>query len=217
MRFHVQKDSRGWLLRYWNKNHVEAAYAVVGLRGVEANIEFPSDWHEHARTWINLGFGLFSICFSFPYKGKLVPDDGQCSGPRYGFAFHNDILWIYHGKSTSKPNDGSRTMFDMPWHWNFKEHEVLSDKETHDYLYWLKNGLMQERKAEIQAERWLWTRYWLPWKKERKCINIEFSDEVGERTGSWKGGCTGCSYDMKPNEIPLQALRRMERERRFDR
>jgi len=49
----------------------------------------------------------------------------------------------------------------------------------------------------------------------RRMINIEFSDEVGERTGSWKGGCTACGYDWLPGEEQETALRRMERECKF--
>lgn len=45
---------------------------------------------------------------------------------------------------------------------------------------------------------------------------VEFDDEVGERTGSWKGGCTGCSYEWERNETMLSALRRMEATRKFD-
>lgn len=30
-----------------------------------------------------------------------------------------------------------------------------------------------------------------------------------------KGGCTGCGYDIKPGETPLECLQRMERERKF--
>lgn len=48
-----------------------------------------------------------------------------------------------------------------------------------------------------------------------RSIDVEFNAEVGERTGSWKGGCIGCGYQMNPNETPLQALRRMEAERKF--
>jgi hypothetical protein len=44
---------------------------------------------------------------------------------------------------------------------------------------------------------------------------IEFNDEVGERTGSWKGGTLGCGYNLLPNETPLECLRRMEKERKF--
>jgi hypothetical protein len=49
----------------------------------------------------------------------------------------------------------------------------------------------------------------------QRTISVDFSDEVGERSGSWKGGCTGCAYEMKPDETPWQTLMRMERERKF--
>lgn len=46
-------------------------------------------------------------------------------------------------------------------------------------------------------------------------IDIRFSEEVGARRGSWKGGCVGCSYEMKPGETPRHTLSRMQAERRF--
>jgi hypothetical protein len=49
----------------------------------------------------------------------------------------------------------------------------------------------------------------------RTSIEVGFDDEVGERTGSWKGGTIGCGYDMLPDESAVQCLRRMERERKF--
>jgi hypothetical protein len=48
---------------------------------------------------------------------------------------------------------------------------------------------------------------------ERKVIDIEFNDEVGERSGSWKGGTIGCSYAMLPTDTIESCLRRMEKER----
>jgi hypothetical protein len=41
------------------------------------------------------------------------------------------------------------------------------------------------------------------------------SKECGERKGSWKGGTLGCSYELLPNETPLDCLKRMEKERKF--
>jgi hypothetical protein len=48
----------------------------------------------------------------------------------------------------------------------------------------------------------------------RTTIGVEFNDEVGERSGSWKGGTLGCGYEILPNETPLMCLRRMEKERK---
>lgn len=90
---------------------------------------------------------------------------------------------------------------------------------THDYTYKLENGTVQRRKATILEERWTRGRNILSrlgWpSRVHRVINVHFDDEVGERTGSWKGGTIGCGYNMLPDEKPLDTLRRMERERKF--
>lgn len=91
--------------------------------------------------------------------------------------------------------------------------------ETYPYHYLLRSGEKQDRIATIHVERRRWRLRWLRWtsrfQKEIHSIDVTFNEEVGERTGSWKGGVLGCGYDLKPGETPLQCLRRMEQERRF--
>lgn len=92
--------------------------------------------------------------------------------------------------------------------------------ETYDYTYTLKSGEVQRRKAAVYVDRMTWRALWwpiIPRQQVRTSINITFDGEVGEGTGSWKGGCTGCGYDMLHAETPLECLLRMERERKFDR
>lgn len=48
-------------------------------------------------------------------------------------------------------------------------------------------------------------------------IEVRFEKEVGNRKGSWKGGTIGCIYDILPGEDPIDTLKRMEKERSFDR
>lgn len=191
----------------------EVAYVVFGISGLQAEIEFPSDWHETARAWVRFGLGIGKVAFSFPWKWT-VPDDGQCSGPRYGFQFFGDLLWISYGKDHGRRGDPHIAIY-MPWSWRHREHKILTAPETHPYRYTLRSGEVQERTATIQVETRLWTRPWLPRKLFKKTIDVKFNDEVGERSGSWKGGCLGCGYDMNPGETPLDTLRRMERERVF--
>ena len=116
-------------------------------------------------------------------------------------------------------------------------------EEEYPYTYTLKNGNIQHRTATIKVEEREWRQRWLMWTKlfsnSRKTIDIKFgyagpinrkviiekvgnklidekqTGEVGEKTGSWKGGTTGCGYEMLPNETPLDTLRRMEKERKF--
>lgn len=91
--------------------------------------------------------------------------------------------------------------------------------EAHPYTYHLQSGEVQERVATISRRRHIMSRRGLSrlgWpKKILHSIDVDFNAEVGERSGSWKGGCTGCSYSIRPGETPLAALRRMERERKF--
>jgi hypothetical protein len=91
--------------------------------------------------------------------------------------------------------------------------------EQYPYRYVLRSGEVQERIATVKVEEREWRQHWLKWTRlfanVQRTISIDFSDEVGERSGSWKGGCTGCGYELRPNETPEQSLRRMEAERKF--
>lgn len=212
MKFKFERDNKKPMLQVFGKSG-EIAYAKFGISGLQAEIEFPSDWHEEVRAWVRLGFGFGKFCFSFPWY-KVVPDEYQCSGPTYGFQFYEDMLWIKYGKNRGKRDDPSTTIY-MPWHWKHKKTEILSEPETHEYIYTLESGKVQNRMATISSNRYTWTRWWIPFRRESRMINIEFDDEVGERAGSWKGGVIGCGYEMKRGETPLQTLRRMEAERKF--
>jgi hypothetical protein len=99
-----------------------------------------------------------------------------------------------------------------------RQHAEKANQKTYDYIYTLKNGTVQKRTAAVHVERMEWRARWWPIirrKQIRISIDVNFNEEVGEKSGSWKGGCVGCSYDMLPNETPEQCLRRMERERKF--
>jgi hypothetical protein len=151
-------------------------------------------------------------------------------GPRWGFSFGNEpdisLYWGHH-----------YWIFDWPWSWHtldYQKQMILNDEnswvsvfnydtipysEQYSYTYVLDNGTVQNRTATVSKRRHVltWSALrWLRWPKWiRESINIEFSDEVGERTGSWKGGCIECGYHLKKGETMEQSLRRMEQERKF--
>lgn len=128
---------------------------------------------------------------------------------------------------------GWRKSFDWPWDLHTLAYEmqlpdgswvdVFADREPlseeHPYTYVLGNGNVQERTATVSKRRHVLCRRafkslrWPRWNRES--IDVRFSGEVGERSGSWKGGCIGCAYDLRPGETMLDALRRMEAERKF--
>lgn len=213
MRVLTERDHSSFLIRLMTRRWNEVAYAKLGLSGLQAEIEFPSDWHEDRQGWLRIGLGLIRIAIAFPWPW-VVPDDYQCSGPRFGFMFFGDGLHLHWGKDHGRRDDPSKVVA-MPWAWRHREHRVLSEPESHPYTYVQSWGEVQQRTATIKAESRRWTRPWLPYARVSRYIDVEFDREVGERSGSWKGGCIGCSYDMLPGEQPLDALRRMERDRRF--
>ena len=127
----------------------------------------------------------------------------------------------------------------MPWDVRQVRHEVQrpdgswvpyvgawTDKEpdgrqlwTFDYRYTLNSGEVQERIATVYVERREYRQIWLKWcplfGRLRCAIEFSFDGEVGERTGSWKGGVIGSGENMLPGETVEQCFRRMERERKF--
>lgn len=127
-----------------------------------------------------------------------------------------------------------RKAFDWPWSWHTMAYEIQMPDggwrdvfyrggdpytEDHPYTYTLRSGEVQNRTATVSKRRHVLTYRafkglgWPRWIKES--IEVQFSDEVGERSGSWKGGTIGCGYDLKPGETMEQSLRRMEVERKF--
>lgn len=90
-------------------------------------------------------------------------------------------------------------------------------KETHPFTDKYDGTVLN---ATISVEEREWRPLWFMWTslfaKKRKTIAIEFDAEVGSKKGSWKGGTIGCSYELLPNETPLECLKRMEAERDFN-
>lgn len=89
-------------------------------------------------------------------------------------------------------------------------------KESHPYTDKSDGTIVT---ATISIEEKEWRPLWFQWTSlfafKRRMISIDFDSEVGSRKGSWKGGTIGCSYDMKEGESPLQALKRMEQDRKM--
>lgn len=240
MRFAVEKERYGYLIRVWDRQHSERAYMTLGWRPFAATVEFPSEWHERALAWAHLCLGLISFNFSIPWHA-VAPDHGQCSGPSYGFYFLDSDLVLLWGQDTGRSRDPKRSWYiPLPWAWTHVRHSYYwpDGRLHHDatkgewerpaetcmsfpYTYVRESGEVQHRTATVNGEEREWRLRWFPWlpwpRKVRRSINVNFNDEVGEGTGSWKGGVMGCGCDWHPGESLESALRRMERERRFGR
>jgi len=177
-----------------------------------------------------LGWGVLHV--KLPFKTTL---EESCEWSQYGIQIHNQTLWVHYGRDTDSWKQSKYWSWGLPWFTSIHDsHEIMTGsgwkkvpytdyrnedgivKQVFPYEYSLVSGEVQERTAEVIQERRTWHRKWFPFvKSTREYIDITFSDEVGEESGSWKGGCIGCSYDMLHGETPEQTLRRMEKERNF--
>jgi hypothetical protein len=160
------------------------------------------------------GIGLFNCCGGFPDQIYIN------YGKKHKFI---DLPWMleycltkYLLKDGSWALEGRGHKIIDRWEESFKARLLT---EVHPYLYILKDGTNQPRTATITYETRNWRRKWLKFTDlfsyTRPTISIDFDREIGERSGSWKGGTVGCSFDLKPGETGEQALRRMEATRKF--
>lgn len=214
--------------RYKYRNDWIRFYPKKGFR-----LEFsPASYFDPRWNFdIQLGWGKISI--------HLPIDSGieKADPPQYGVYWYENALWFMLGERCKS--------FDMPWAVSFYrrsmlrkdgnwENEMYNDKkwfyeekwkdvlfaEEYPYTYVLQDGTKQTCTATVQVKemewRWKWFKRFSFSSQKRKSIDVQFSAEVGEEAGSWKGGCIGCSYEMLENETPYQTLVRMEKERKFD-
>ena len=147
------------------------------------------------------------ICIKYGIKYKLFDMPWVQTWIRTS-ALKNDGTWIDETK-----NNRNMSFYDeLKW-----KDILLIEKYTYRYI--TKDGTLQECEATIRVEEREWRWKWFKWlkytRKTYKCIDVSFKVEIGEGKNSYKGGVTGCSYEMLPNETPFQTLKRMEQEKRF--
>lgn len=194
-----------------------------------------------ARHRINIGLIFFRWTIILPIWSKHTD---ECDPPEWGIAIFCNKFWLYKGGKGNMNGGNKWWTFTMPWAYDWVrtsnlrkdgtwEHELKDDRKnfyedqwkeiiwhnTYPYVYILKNGTVQNRLATIKVTEREWRPLWFKWtsifKKVHRDIDVQFDHEVGEQTGSWKGGCTGCGYRMIDPELPHQTLKRMEKERKF--
>jgi hypothetical protein len=76
----------------------------------------------------------------------------------------------------------------------------------------LKDGTIQERTVTLKGEEREWRMKWFMWLPFQKFIKREcdftFSEEIGERSGSWKGGLMATSTEWKHGESLTESFMR---------
>jgi hypothetical protein len=191
--------------------------------------DYGGPWMLHFHILLLSGF----VHFPFPWRPASKREPYMREWQHWGFSSSDDALHLYWGEHSKvcwlpwlnkvhqrhevRRPDGSWVPFVGSW-----EQKPADGREQFEYpyTYHLRNGEIQNRTATVYVERRAWRPRWFTWTSlfEKSCqsIDVNFSDEGGERTGSWKGGCIGCGYTMQRGESAEQTLRRMERDRIFD-
>lgn len=176
-------------------------------------------------------FDLFGFLIALPFLDRWRYEPHEIMEQWRVYYFEKSLV-LHFGRR--------RKSFYMPWMLEQVKHEVQRSDgswvpyvpeydqsrepdgrhvETYPYHYMTRNGDVQHCNATIYVERreYRWRKaQWLPlFAKRSQEIHVSFSAEVGERSGSWKGGCIGCWYGMRKNETAKECLMRMQDERRF--
>ena len=198
-------------------------YLSYALRGTLLERLLP---HETLRGYPTVSVVQERECRVAVYDGRLFATpwgrkyEWRRDDPWYvrGFSVLLNPFELRHYSTEVLCRDGAWITRSEPWEPDYKPDGRATFSEP--YRYMLKSGAEQNVTASFHVDRMKWRPLCLRWtslfEKSRTCIDVKFSDEVGERAGSYKGGCTGCSYEMLPHEAPHETLRRMERERRFE-
>ena len=203
---YVNEDRLG--LRFWNW------FWKLGLVSYNFNRD---PWHSwgicYSERALHLRWGKHTKIFWMPWDyGANIRNEVQ--NEKGDFVMASDAREGIARRALIKAGVNPQEVFSL----NIPDGRKIY-KERYTYL--LKNGELQERIATFHVEEreWRW-RIFHPFaigpKKVSRCIWISFDQEVGERTGSWKGGCTGCGYEMIAGETPVETLRRMEYQRKFE-
>lgn len=212
---------RGWLK---NGQSVELSW---GRRGWEfgGGVHIHSNDDDRGRRMLFLNLWRFTAVIPLgilpgPYEVGKEPQWAAYASGDFGLTFHWGLRrkalywpWTWHTLAYEE------MLPDGTWRSVFNRDDKAAYVEHHPYTYMLQSGEIQHRTAAVSKRRHVicYRAFkalgWPRWIKEG--IDVTFSDEVGERTGSWKGGTIGCGYDLRPDETIGDCLRRMEAERKF--
>ena len=232
LRFTWLQVSRGWGLAakvadYGGDGDGWSLYLLVLYGRIHLSLPFRSA----PRT--SSGFGpSWGFSWDWANSGHGFADDIHLNWGEACKIINMPWGWDWH-RTSYLMADGATWLHDLRGHRDrpvgttigasFDHYKIMRDlavwTDVRPYRYVLRSGVVQERTATIKVGEMEWRMRalrWLPWPRlVKRTIDVAFNDEVGERAGSWKGGTMGCSYDLRLQETPQEALERMERERKF--
>jgi ribulose bisphosphate carboxylase small subunit len=186
--------------------------AICGGRN---SIESPRYGFSLHSTDVHLNWGQRCKIINFPWRRRYIFNEYLDANGEW-----RPRLWREDGA------EAPRWTAEYPYHYMLDNGEVQHvtatvTRERHWPVWkWFGESTHMAALGRVKKPRRAWVSDYLRGVQKRlrrpvETIDIRFSDEVGSRAGSWKGGTVGCSYEMKPGETPQHTLMRMQRERRF--
>lgn len=169
----------------------------------------------------------------------------QIDEREFGFTTSEGALHVHYGAQTNEWPGCKSKCFFYPWRcWRLVRRTLLDDRgqrfaELPGFDDWeerhkvqdacptvrftfqdfdgeeiVATTRMDEAEHKLGEGRWKWLSLFRRSKITRG-IDIQFSSEVGERKGSWKGGTIGHGITMQPGEDHEAAFRRYCEEQRL--
>lgn len=221
-------------------NQYEIKEWYVGWHSWKFEITYRNHGYDYSNAELHISmFGWHSL-FRLPWKHKNI--DMWREEKTYGMSIHDNTVffnWGYNLKGWDLPfvscggcvrwvrYNGSSDAY-------FYDSMLTASWETHPYKMKYEGGCQNPTTWEydytdpydgavVPCKFWVeemeWRPKWLKWTKAfaktRRYIEVEFSQEMGPRKGSWKGGTLGCGYELLSGEHPTDCIKRMEREYKF--
>lgn len=218
-------------------NQHELGEWYVGWKSKGFCLKYTNHGYEDRNAQLNIT--LFGWHFLIRLPWKCSEDEQWNEEKDYGiYTFEDSIYfrWGHKTKSWDIPfkSFGSAVRWDLytgpkdlhPKHWNIDDWKPYNKKEmrpekqatTWDYI-WIDKYDGKEIPCIFYVEEMEWRRKWLKWTSFgnliKRSVAVEFSEEVGARKGSWKGGVMGISFKMLPGEHPYECMRRSNIEQNF--
>lgn len=200
---------------------------TVGLHGIRFAVEKTS-YEEHTLLHLEVpGFALFARVG----RGREVPAGEMAIS--WGASIHEGDLVLDWGARRAR-----FTLNPFRWH-GYRSESLISDGSWNDTPRWRPEAAaldwyteehpyaiasLPSTKMAIETwratatcyvERTTRTRRFLPfWRRVEHWVYFDLSDEIGETTGSWKGGTVGFSEEMLPGDSVQDVVQRAARKGR---
>lgn len=175
---------------------------------------------------MSVGFGAVTIYFPWRNKNLkyINGDDDDDMANRYGFTLFNSneyrkfpdtVIYYQKNKETGKTESVLRRLW---WYKDFLARHILLDDKTwaisnnHNeadefvyktpFIYQNYQNIVQQTFADVRVYRitngpkWLNDKGYTFLNKYSYGLDVEFENEVGKDTGSWKGGVFGISIPL---------------------